>query len=115
MKIDDAQEPDYITVKIANIGFVDEYGIASETQCFPNFVTVNNLAGSMPSQGLTLWIDAQQKSSFFQSENCIGDNPAHNQEFGCVLDLSKNSNHHLIHTLLILNTQMLEVLKSLWK
>ena len=27
MKIDDAQEPDYITVKIANIGFVDEYGI----------------------------------------------------------------------------------------
>ena len=27
MKIDDSQEPDYVTVKITNIGFVDEYGI----------------------------------------------------------------------------------------
>ena len=27
MKIDDAQESDYVTVKITNIGFVDEYGI----------------------------------------------------------------------------------------
>ena len=27
MKINDKEEPDYVTVKITNIGFIDEYGI----------------------------------------------------------------------------------------
>ncbi len=27
MKINDSQEPDYVTVKITNVGFIDEYGI----------------------------------------------------------------------------------------
>jgi len=27
LKINDSQEPDYVTVKITNVGFVDEYGI----------------------------------------------------------------------------------------
>ena len=27
MKINDSQEPDYVTVKITNVGFIDDYGI----------------------------------------------------------------------------------------
>ena len=27
MKINDSEEPDYVTVKITNVGFIDEYGI----------------------------------------------------------------------------------------
>jgi len=27
LKINDSQEPDYVTVKITNVGFIDEYGI----------------------------------------------------------------------------------------
>ena len=71
----------------------NEFGVISESNCFESFITVNSFANNLPSLGLTLWLDGYQSSSFFSSSDCSGSNPTNGEAIGCILDLSKNTNH----------------------
>lgn len=63
-----------------------------ESSCSSDFIVVNTSASSIPTNGLTLWIDPSINGSLFQDDTCDTAASSNSDPVACALDLSGSGN-----------------------